>query len=48
MARRIANASEFFDILSSMKGGTFATIGYVTGANLAYLRLREKILKQIE
>lgn len=34
MARRIANASEFFDILSSMKGGCFATIGYVTGANL--------------
>lgn len=34
MARRIASANEFFDILSSMKGGCFATIGYVTGANL--------------
>lgn len=34
MARRVASASEFFDILSSMKGGAFATIGYVTGANL--------------
>jgi hypothetical protein len=34
MARKIVNASDFFDILSSMKGGCFATIGYVTGANL--------------
>ena len=34
MARRIVNASDFFDILSSMKVGCFATIGYVTGANL--------------
>lgn len=42
MARRIAQANEFFDILSSMKGGTFATIGYVTGANLAYPQVKRK------
>ena len=42
MARRIANASEFFDILSSMKGGCFATIGYVTGANLAIPQVKRK------
>ena len=42
MARRVAKASEFFDILSSMKGGTFATIGYVTGANLTYPQVKRK------
>ena len=42
MARRIASASEFFDILSSMKGGAFATIGYVTGANLAIPQVKRK------
>lgn len=42
MARRIANASEFFDILSSMKGGCFATIGYVTGANLSIPQVKRK------
>jgi hypothetical protein len=42
MARRVASASEFFDILSSMKGGCFATIGYVTGANLAIPQVKRK------
>ena len=42
MARRVSNASEFFDILSSMKGGVFATIGYVTGANLALPQVKRK------
>ncbi len=32
--RRIATADELFDILSSIKGGVKATIGYVTGAGL--------------
>lgn len=42
MARRVASAKEFFDILSSMKGGTFATIGYVTSANLAIPQVKRK------
>lgn len=42
MARRIATANEFFDILSSMKGGCFATIGYVTGANLTIPQVKKK------
>ena len=42
MARRVASANEFFDILSSMKGGAFATIGYVTGANLAIPQVKRK------
>lgn len=42
MARRIASANEFFDILSSMKGGCFATIGYVTGANLNIPQVKKK------
>ena len=42
MARRIATANEFFDILSSMKGGCFATIGYVTGANLNIPQVKKK------
>lgn len=42
MVRRIANANEFFDILSNMKGGCFATIGYVTSANLSIPQVRRK------
>ena len=42
MSRRIATANEFFDILSSMKGGCFATIGYVTGANLNLPKVKRK------
>ena len=42
MARRVASANEFFDILSSMKGGCFATIGYVTGANLSIPQVKRK------
>lgn len=42
MARRVASANEFFDILSSMRGGCFATIGYVTGANLAIPQVKRK------
>lgn len=41
MVRRIANANEFFDILSSIKGGCFATIGYVTGANLTMPQVKK-------
>lgn len=32
--RRIEDPSKFFDILDSIKGGSFVTIGYVTGANV--------------
>lgn len=42
MARTIKSANEFFDILSSMRGGCFATIGYVTGANLAMPQTKRK------
>lgn len=42
MVRRIATANEFFDILSSMKGGCFATIGYVTSANLSIPQVKRK------
>lgn len=41
MVRKIKSADEFFDILSSMKGGCFATIGYVTGANLAIPQVKK-------
>ena len=39
--RKIKNANDFFDILSSMKGGCFATIGYVTGANLDIPKIKK-------
>lgn len=42
MARRIATANEFFDILSSIKAGQFATIGYVTSANLNIPQVKRK------
>ena len=42
MVRRVANAQEFFDILSSMRGGCFATIGYVTGANLSIPQVKRR------
>lgn len=32
--KKVADASSLFDILSSTKGGSFVTIGYITGAKL--------------
>lgn len=34
MARRIATVEEMIDLLSSVKGGTFCTIGYLSGAKI--------------
>lgn len=34
MVRRISTSKEFIDIVTSIKGGVFVTVGYITGANL--------------
>lgn len=40
--RELINSNNFFDFKSAMKQGGFATIGYVTGANLEYPTVKLK------
>ena len=40
--RYLRSSNEFFDILDGIKGGTFVSIGYVTGANLNIPKVKRK------
>lgn len=40
--RYLRSSNEFFDILDEIKGGTFVSIGYVTGANLNIPKVKRK------
>lgn len=40
--RELITANNFFDFKTSMRNGGFATIGYVTGANLEYPMIKKK------
>ena len=40
--RELITSNDFFDFKTSMRNGGFATIGYVTGANLEYPTVKKK------